>query len=39
MVQYMQQHQYMFLIAFDKLGPANVIDNHIPNVFASMLLR
>ena len=28
----------MLLVAFDKLGAPNIVDNHVPNFFAAVLL-
>src|ERR1700751_380241 len=39
MMQNVQQHQHLRLIALDELGLANIVDDYIPNFFAPMLLR
>jgi hypothetical protein len=39
MMQNVQQHQHLLFVTLDELGLANVIDDHIPNSFAPMLLR
>jgi hypothetical protein len=38
MVQDMQQGHHMLLVASDELGLPNIVDNHVQNFFAAVLL-